>query len=141
MKYSYTFLVISMLLFTACAPAKGPSVVATEKSISGINWYLKKIYMPEATLDISNPNAFIKLDAAKNSAGGKGGCNSYGSSYAVNEQQISFKNIFSTKMFCEKFQAEEDAYFRQLEKVNRYDVKDDKLLLYAGNELLLEFTK
>lgn len=141
MKYSYAFLIICILLFTACAPAKGPAVVATEKSISGINWYLKKIYMPEATLDIANQNAFIKLDAAKNSAGGKGGCNSYGSSYAVNEQQISFKNIFSTKMFCEKFQAQEDAYFRQLEKVNRYDVKDDKLLLYAGNELLLEFTK
>ena len=141
MKYSYAFLIIYIILFTACAPAKGPSVVATEKSISGINWYLKKIYMPEATLEIANQNAYIKLDAAKNSAGGKGGCNSYGSSYTVNGQQITFKNIFSTKMFCEKFQAEEDAYFRQLEKVNRYDVKDDKLLLYAGNELLLEFTK
>lgn len=141
MKYSYAFLIICILLFTACAPAKGPAVVATEKSISGINWYLKKIYMPEATLDIANQNAFIKLDAAKNSAGGKGGCNSYGSSYTVNGQQITFKNIFSTKMFCEKFQAQEDVYFRQLEKVNRYDVKDDKLLLYAGNELLLEFTK
>ena len=141
MKYSYAFLIICILLFTACAPAKGPAVVATEKSISGINWYLKKIYMSEATLDIANQNAYIKLDAAKNSAGGKGGCNSYGSSYTVNGQQISFKNIFSTKMFCEKFQAEEDAYFRQLEKVNRYDVKDDKLLLYAGTELLLEFSK
>ena len=141
MKYSYAFLIICILLFTACAPAKGPAVVATEKSISGINWYLKKIYMSEATLDIANQNAYIKLDAAKNSAGGKGGCNSYGSSYTVNGQQISFKNIFSTKMFCEKFQAEEDAYFRQLEKVNRYDVKDDKLLLFAGNELLLEFSK
>lgn len=141
MKYPYAFIIICILLFTSCAPAKGPAVVATEKSIAGINWYLKKIYMPEAILDIANQNAFIKLDAAKNSAGGKGGCNSYGSSYAVNGQQISFKNIFSTKMFCEKFQAQEDAYFRQLEKVNRYDVKDDKLLLFAGNELLLEFTK
>ena len=141
MKLSHACYIVCIFLFNACAPSKGPSVIATEKSIAGINWYLKKIYMPEATLDISNPNAFIKLDAAKNSAGGKGGCNSYGSSYAVNEQQISFKNIFSTKMFCEKFQAQEDAYFRQLEKVNRYDVKDDKLLLYAGNELLLEFTK
>lgn len=97
--------------------------------------------MPEAALDISNPNAYIKLDATKNSAGGKGGCNNYGSSYSVNEQQITFKNIFSTKMFCEKFQAEEDAYFRQLEKVNRFDIKDDKLLLYMDNTLLLQFER
>ena len=141
MKLSHACYIVCIFLLNACAPSKGPSVIATEKSIAGINWYLKKIYMPEATLDISNPNAFIKLDATKNSAGGKGGCNSYGSSYSVNEQQITFKNIFSTKMFCEKYQAEEDAYFRQLEKVNRYDVKDDKLLLYAGNELILEFSK
>ena len=141
MKHIRFLYIAGIFLLNACATSKNPAVVATEKSISGINWFLKKIYMPEATLDISNPNAFIKLDATKNSAGGKGGCNNYGSSYSVNEQQISFKNIFSTKMFCEKFQPEEDAFFRQLEKVNRFDVKDDKLLLYAGTELLLEFSK
>ncbi len=141
MKHIRFLFITGIFLLNACASSKSPAVIATEKSISGINWYLKKIYMPEAALDISNPNAYIKLDATKNSAGGKGGCNNYGSSYSVNEQQITFKNIFSTKMFCEKFQAEEDAYFRQLEKVNRFDIKDDKLLLYMDNTLLLQFER
>jgi heat shock protein HslJ len=132
---------ICIFLLSACATSKSQAIIATENSISGINWSLKKMYMTETTLDISNPNAFIKFDALKNSAGGKGGCNSFGSSYTVSKRQISFKNIFSTKMFCEKFQAQEDAFFRQLEKVNRFDVKNGKLLLYMDNALLLEFSK
>ena len=130
-----------MLMLYACNTTKSPVIVATEKSISGINWYLKKIYQPTGNIDISNPNAYIKLDAGKNSAGGKGGCNNFGSKYMVSGQQIDFKDIFSTKMYCEKFQQQEDSFFQQLEKVNRYDVKEGKLLLYRDSELLLEFGK
>ena len=130
-----------MAVIYACNTTKGPAVVATEKSISGINWYLKKIYLSTGNIDVNNANAFIKFDAAKNSVGGKGGCNNFGCSYTVNEQQLDFKNVFSTKMFCETYQSQEDSFFKQLEKVNRYDVKDGKLLLYMNSELLLEFGK
>ena len=130
-----------MVVLYGCNTTKGPAVVATEKSISGINWYLKKIYLSTGNIEVNNPNAFIKFDAAKNSAGGKGGCNNFGSNYTVNEQQLDFKNVFSTKMFCEQYQAQENSFFKQLEKVNRYDVKEGKLLLYKDGELLLEFGK
>ena len=90
---------------------------------------------------MNNQKTFIKLDATKNSAGGNGGCNSFGSNYIVNEQQLDFKNIFSTKMFCEQFQSQENNFFKQLELVNRYDVKDGKLLCTKDNELLLELGK
>jgi len=141
MKTNVSFALILLGLLSACNTTKSPAVVATERSISGINWYLKKIYLSTGNIDVNNPNAFIKFDAAKNSAGGKGGCNNFGSNYMVNEQMLNFKNIFSTKMYCEKYQAQEDNFFRQLDKVNRYDVKDGKLLLYMDNELLLEFGK
>jgi heat shock protein HslJ len=125
----------------ACNSTKTPSANATEKTIAGINWNLKKIHSSSGVVVINNPNAFIKFDAEKNSAGGKGGCNSFGSNYNINNASINFKNVFSTKMFCEKFQKEEDEFFKQLEKVNRYDVVDGKLFLYQDNELLLEFDK
>ncbi len=141
MKRIASVVFILMAVIYACNTTKGPAVVATEKSISGINWYLKKIYLSTGNIDVNNANAFIKFDAAKNSAGGKGGCNNFGCSYTVNEQQLDFKNVFSTKMFCETYQSQEDSFFKQLEKVNRYDVKDGKLLLYMNSELLLEFGK
>ncbi len=131
-----------MLCLSNCNTSKKPVAESAEKSIAGINWYLKKVYLPSGNLDINSTNAFIRFDAAKNSAGGKGGCNSFGSNYTIqNNSSLSFKNVFSTKMFCEQFQLQEDAFFKQLEKANRYEVKEGKLLMYADNDLLLEFGK
>lgn len=101
-------------------------------------WSLKKIHKGE-TSEAVNTKAFIKFNAEKKSAGGNGSCNSFGSSFTVNGKQISFKNIFSTKMYCEEVQQTEDAFFKQLEKVNRFETGDKTLLLYNGDELLLEF--
>ena len=47
--------------------------------------------------------------------------------------------IFSTKMYCEGVQQREDAFFKQLGKVNRFVIKDKALLLYMDKEVLLEF--
>lgn len=141
MKKIISLILITVLIIPACNTTKKPMTDSTEKAIAGINWYLKKIYLSTGNIDVNNPSAFIRLDASKNSAGGKGGCNNYGSNYSINEQNISFKNVFSTKMYCEKFQQEEDTFFKQLARVNRYDVKEGKLFMYMDNEVLLEFGK
>lgn len=141
MKAIITSIFVLLCIATGCETTKTQTTVPTERTINGINWYLKRIYLPEGNIDIDNPNAFIRLDPEKNSVGGKGGCNNFGCRYTINGQNIDFKNIFSTKMFCEKYQAQEDSFFKQLEKVNRFDVKEGKLLFYKGEELLLEFSK
>ena len=51
----------------------------------------------------------------------------------------SFKNIFSTKMYCEQVQQIENKFLGSLEKVTRYEIKDKSLFLYKDKELLLEF--
>jgi len=141
MKTIAPLMLLLMVILYGCKTTKAPVIVATERSISGIQWYLKTIYQPAGNLTINDNIAFIKFDAEKNSAGGKGGCNNYGCSYNVNGTIIDFKNVFSTKMFCEKTQQQEDLFFRLLEKVNRFDVKNARLLLYKDDELLLEFGK
>jgi heat shock protein HslJ len=132
---------VSLLMIAACNTTSNSNGSATEASISGIQWYLNKMYLSSGNIEVKDNSTFIKLDAQKKSAGGKGGCNSYGSSYKIDNNSISFKNLFSTKMFCEKYQQQENNFFSQLEKVNRFDVKEGKLLLYMDNELLLEFGK
>ncbi len=97
-------------------------------SLYDTKWSLKKIHT-EAGVEEVNTKAFIKLDKVKKQAGGNGSCNTFGSSFSITNNEISFKNIFSTKMYCEGVQLTEDSFFKQLEKVNKFEVKDKKLTL------------
>ena len=101
-------------------------------------WSLKKIH-ENGNGEVVNTKAFIRFDKEKNSAGGNGSCNSFGSTASVSGSEVSFKNIFSTKMYCEQVQQVESKYLSHLGKVTRYEIKDKKLLLYADKELMLEF--
>ncbi len=101
-------------------------------------WSLKKIYTDAGTENV-HTKAFIKFVELNKSAGGNGSCNSFGSSITINNNEISFKNIFSTKMYCEEVQKTEDSFFKQLEKATRFEIKGNILSLYQGEKILLEF--
>lgn len=130
-----------ILVMTACNTSKQPSEPSLENSIAGINWYLSKIYLPSSNMEISNRKSFIKFDREKQSAGGNGGCNSFGSSYSLKGNVVAFKAVFSTKMYCDEFQKQEDAFFKQLELADKIELKESKLYLYRGDAVLLEFVK
>lgn len=110
----------------------------TTKPLYETKWSLQKIHA-DAGIELTQTKAFIKFDEAKKSAGGNGSCNSFGSSTTINGHAITFRNIFSTKMYCEEVQKTEDVYFKQLGKVNRFEIKGKNLLLYNDKDLLLEF--
>ncbi len=107
-------------------------------SLYDTKWELKKIHFSDS-IKIITGKAFIKFNQSTKSAGGNAGCNSFGSGITILGTTISFKDIFSTKMYCEGVQRNEDAFFKQLGKVNRFEVKDKALLLYRDKEVLLEF--
>ncbi len=137
MKVIFTIAILSAVMLSNCNTT-GSTSGSAETDLANNDWYLKKIYQSPADINVDNRQTFIRFDENKRSAGGKGGCNSFGSNYKITGSNISFKNIFSTKMFCEQYQEQENRFFSQLEKVNRYELKDGKLLLYMNNELLLE---
>ena len=101
-------------------------------------WSLKKV-STDGNEETVNTKAFIRFDKEKGSAGGNGSCNSFGSSTTINGNEVSFKNIFSTKIYCEQVQQIENKFLGSLEKVTRYEIKDKSLFLYKDKELLLEF--
>lgn len=104
------------------------------------NWSLKKI-VTSAGEETVLTKAFIQFDAGKKTAGGNGSCNRFGSSFSITDNAIRFTNIFSTKMYCDGVQQTEDAFFKQLEKTNRFEIKDKKLSLYQDKDLVLEFER
>ena len=101
-------------------------------------WSLKKIH-DNGNEEIVNTKAFIRFDKEKGSAGGNGSCNNFGSSPTITGNDVSFKNIFSTKMYCEQVQQIENKFLGSLGKVTRYEIKDKTLFLYGDKDLLLEF--
>ena len=102
-------------------------------------WSLKKVYTGQA-IQAVDTKAFIRFDKEKGSAGGNGSCNSFGSNATINGHEVSFKNIFSTKMYCEAVQQIESSFFSRLENANRFEIKDNTLILYHDRETLLEFS-
>jgi heat shock protein HslJ len=136
MKQIY-FICISILMITvSCKSAK--ETMKTTTPLFDTKWLLKKIYS-EGKEEMVNTKAFIRFDKEKGSAGGNGSCNSFGSTTTINGGEVSFKNIFSTKMFCEAIQQIETSFFSRLGNVNRFEIKDKTLLLYHDKENLLEF--
>lgn len=90
---------------------------------------------------VSAEKAFVRFDDAKKSAGGNGGCNSFGGSFERSGNQLKISQVFSTKMFCEATQAIEDKFLNHLQNVTRYEIRGGRLYLYAGEKAVLEFTK
>ena len=125
-----------IVLSSSCKSAK-----ETMKSVTPLyntKWSLKKI-ISNGNEEIVTTEAFIRFDKEKGSAGGNGSCNSFGSTATINGNEVSFKNIFSTKMYCEQVQQIENKFLGSLEKVTRYEIKSRSLFLYSDKDLLLEF--
>ncbi len=132
-----TFLSAGALILLSAAQMKQEYRVQP-LSLYDKKWVLKEIYTDTTKQEVLS-KAFIKFNQEKKTAGGNGGCNSFGSSTIINDNKISFTGIISTKMYCEGVQATEDAFFKQLEKVKRFEIKEKTLLLFGDKDLLLEF--
>jgi heat shock protein HslJ len=130
---------ISTGIFIVLAGLMMKKETTTDQSLYETKWWLRKIHS-ESGVENVRSNAFIQFNQEKKSAGGNGSCNSFGSTAIVNNNEVSFANIFSTKMFCEGVQKTEDAFLQQLGEVNRFEIKDKSLSLYKSDKLLLEFS-
>ena len=108
------------------------------RSIFETKWMLTQI-ATDSVQPQMNGRAFIRFDREKQSAGGNGSCNSFGSTAKVEGNTLQVSRIFSTKMYCEGVQSTEDQFFRLLEKSNRFTISDQQLTLYQDDQLLLVF--
>ena len=119
--------------------SSGKETIRSATPLYNTRWSLKKIYTSNGIQSVET-KAFIRFDKEKGSAGGNGSCNSFGSNFTINNDEVSFKNIFSTKMYCEAVQQTESDFFKRLENINRFEIKNKTLFLYRDKEKLLEFS-
>lgn len=111
---------------------------ALQKPLYDTRWSLKTIHTGSGSEEVLT-KAFIRFNHVKQSAGGNGGCNSFGGTVFTEGSKIRLSHIFSTKMYCEGIQPTEDTFFKLLEQATRYVIVDNRLVLYREDDPLLEF--
>jgi heat shock protein HslJ len=73
---------------------------------------------------------------ADNQAGGSGGCNSYGATYALDGESLGFSAVISTMMACPEGinSVDEIDYLAALEATTGYSLERGRLILTYGDE-------
>lgn len=107
--------------------------------LSSRKWILKRI--SGTSVDLGGNSPFLNFDPAKGTSGGNTGCNVFGGNYEALGSKIKFSQMISTMRACEfeNRMTIERQFLDGLQKTDRFEVKEGRLLLYAGKELLLEF--
>lgn len=120
---------------------KQPPVETTPKtySLEGRKWVLESIKNRKTLVAIKG--AFVNFDQKKGSAGGNSGCNVFGGDLAAKGSKIQITDIISTMRACTeggKMDTERE-FLEGLRSADHYEIKDGRLFLFEGRELLLTF--
>jgi heat shock protein HslJ len=129
----------ALLLITSCKTSQEATSSLRIDMLTATTWQLTELNGKAlATADFGNgaPTATFGTD---HKVGGKGGCNTYGGSYNLNQEGgMTISQVFSTKMYCENAKGE-NAYLQVLEGVTTAKVEKDKLTLLKGVDPVLVF--
>ncbi len=119
----------------------GQLVFARINTLNDTYWQLVSYgAVGEETPVVVNTNITLGF-TSDNQAGGSSGCNTYGGSYRIDGDSISFSEVFSTLMACtdNTIMAQETAYFEALQAATGYEIADDQLIITYGDEQQLVF--
>lgn len=115
-------------------PIEEPSGV---RGLDDSRWVLESIKGRRTFAPIKG--AFINFDPVKRSAGGNSGCNVFGGEYTAKGSRITISDLVSTMRACveDDRMTIEREFFDGLRAANRFEIKNGRLFLYKGPNLLL----
>jgi len=130
MKYLFSLSVIIMAGI-ACSPKLSPDAAWGRQ-----RWIVSEMKGVPVQLSGSRRDAFIEFRTNDKKFTGNGGCNQINGNYSVDKNEIHFSEVISTKMSCEDI-AFENTFLDLLNRVDRFEQKDDRLVLKRKRETLL----
>ncbi|MBZ0291082.1 MAG: alpha/beta fold hydrolase [Anaerolineae bacterium] len=128
-------IVVGLLMVFAAAAGAQPLAVSTP--LSGTQWQLVSI---DGATVVPDSIVTLLFGTENDTAGGNGGCNTYGGTYTADETSISISDVFSTFIACEATLEQELVYFAALQAAERYTIRDGMLTITTsdGAELVFE---
>ena len=91
------------------------------------------------TLDQRFPNQKPTITFQNNLVSGNDGCNNLSGGYLAVGNSLTIKNIATTRMACQG--VDSDAFGDRFNNVNKYEVVDGKLVLFANDVKTMVFKK
>lgn len=91
------------------------------------------------TLDDRFPNQKPRLTFQNNKVSGNDGCNNLTGAYVAVGNSLTVKNIATTRMACQG--VDSDAFGERFNNVNKYEIVDGKLVLFANDVKTMVFKK
>ncbi len=108
--------------------------------IENIKWELVEL-AGERIEPVNGVSPGFRLNPQGMSMRGFGGCNRMMGMYELHEDLLHFRNIATTKRFCQETLGLEDRLIQALEHVKTYRIEGDLLELYGDYGLLAVFRK
>lgn len=103
--------------------------------LDSLNWKGKKI---SELYTFKKPQ--LRLSQSEGKISGFSGCNSFSGNPTIHANLIDFNiPIVSTRKFCPG--EGEKVFFEALQSVNRFEVKNKKLLFYRNKEVIMQFAE
>lgn len=130
---------ITSFILASCSTT-GPSATIINRNNKSTlyNSTWKLVEDSEVVKGLNDQEVSLIIDNEEFKVTGFAGCNHFNTTAELNNNQIKFGPIASTKMLCPN-SSTEDAFLSVLDKVDRYEIKGNDLYLYKGNLLLLQF--
>ena len=126
------FILLTATIMTACSPKLSPDHYWVDH-----RWTLTELRQVPVQLSGTNRDAYLEFFATEKRFSGNGGCNRISGNYTLGKKSsIHFGEVTSTKMSCPDL-AFETTFLSMLNKVNRYEVTGNTMLLKDDNEVLM----
>lgn len=108
-----------------------------QKPLEGTEWQL--VQLGGESIQPVEGKYTIQFFAEENRFAGVGECNHLTATYSTNEKRdLVLENAGMTRMMCPNQKAE-DRFVEMLNKVTRYDMDGQMMMLFAENDLLAVF--
>ena len=123
---------------SACVAGQAGSASERNVSLMGTYWKLTFVGEPITTAP-EMPMPHLQLSAA-GEASGSGGCNRFFGSFELDDDQLAFAALGSTRMACAQGMDQEQRFLAALGEVRSFVIRGDRLELRgAKGARLLEF--
>ncbi|MDR1878941.1 MAG: META domain-containing protein [Bacteroidales bacterium] len=139
MKKIVSLTVVALCCLQSCGTKKSiAQKPETNVSITHKEWIVVEI--ENEKIELSDPKRFPSMTLSDGTVSGHGSCNRFHGPYTLKDNRITFGNIVATKMFCMDTQKTEDKYMKALQKVQRWEYKDNQLcFLDDKNQVVIRF--
>lgn len=145
-RYSWVAILVALLALSGCTitlPPPGTPIATPSNAsdpLANTSWQLTSFGATDAETPVVADSTVTLAFSADGQAGGNAGCNTYGGSYQVQGDSLSFGELTRTLVACadEAIMQQEEQYMQALQSASRFDMTADHLTIWydeGGSQL------